>query len=954
MRKNYFLLSLLLALVWCFCLSTAGAAESPAFNLNAKLVSDPKVKLGKLKNGITYYIRANKKPEKRAELRLVVNAGSILERDDEQGLAHFLEHMAFNGTTHFPGQQLINYLESIGMRVGPEVNAYTGFDQTVYMLELPTDNMQDLDKALTIIADWANGIILEDKDIDKERGIIFEEWRSGRGASARIRDQQYPVIFQGSLYGKRLPMGKMDVIKSSPHQKLRDFYKRWYRPDLMAVMAVGDFDKNIIEEKIRQHLENIPVTPDPTRREAARVPDHKETLFALATDPEATGTNVSIIFKRDPENVVTVSDFREKLVEHLYSMLINQRLYEVTKQPQPPFLHGYCSKSRFVREKDCYIVGAAVKDNGILPGLEALMTEIARVRKYGFAQSELERQKKELLRSLEQTCQEQNKTESSDFISQLVSNFVHGDPIASADHKLDIAREYLPGITLNELNQLPGKFITESNRVITVSAPKKANITLPTQGEFLKILAEVKNETVTPYDDKVPNQPLLRQNPKSGRVTDEKTIKSIGVTEWTLSNGVRVVLKPTDFQNSEILLGSFSPGGNSLADQPDYPSALFATSVISESGLNTFSKIELEKLLAGKLVNVSPWIGELDEGLSGQCSPQDMETMFQLVYLYFTAPRTDNAAFDSLRNRLSEILKNRNTSPETAFRDELQLTLGQNHYRSQPLTEEFLKKVDMLRAFSIYRDRFADAGDFTFVLVGNFDIQNIRPLIEQYLGGLPVGGRIESWKDTGVRHPRGIVKKQVTRGLEPKSLVQICFIGPFEWTQPNRYHLKSLADLFRIKMRECLRVDKGECYGVGISSSYSRHPIPEYMFNISFACAPEKVDEITQLIFEQISLLKTAPTDADYVSKIKEMQLRQMETEMKENNFWLDTLTWYYNFKENPEDILKYKGRIQALSTQDLQNAARKYLDNENYVRVALYPESQDGKGKESLGAGPT
>ncbi|MFH1146265.1 MAG: insulinase family protein [Pseudomonadota bacterium] len=908
------------------------------------LESDPQVRTGKLQNGLTYYIRTNKKPEKRAELRLVVNVGSVLEEDDEQGLAHFVEHMAFAGTKNFPKHELVNYLESIGMRFGPELNGYTGFDQTVYMLEVPTDNLAVLEKAFLILEDWAHRISFNEAQIDKERGVILEEWRSGRGAQARMRDQQLPVIFQGSRYAHRPPIGQTDIIKSFPYQKLRDFYKRWYRPDLMSIVAVGDFDQTAVEQMISGHLSDIARPGDVPARDIIPVPDHGGTLFAPATDPEATATSVSVLFKKEPAPTSSIQNYKTRLVEHLYDMLLNQRLYELSRRPDPPFIYGYSTRTDLVRSKEAYMIGAVVKDNGVEEGLEAVLTEISRIKKYGFNKSELDRQKEEFQRGLEQACKEKDKTESSVFVSPCINHYLNGDPILSIEYRYNLAKQLLPAVTLDEVNAVVNRTITENNRVITLNAPEKQGFTVPGKDELIALFAKVEGKDVVAYKDKIAGRALIEAPPQAGRILADKRIESLGLTEWTLSNGIRVVLKPTDFQNEEILLGSFSPGGSSLIDKPDYPSAIFAISAITESGLNVFDKIELEKMLAGKLVNVSPWIGELNEGISGSCTPQDLETMFQLVYLYFTAPRMDEPAFGSFRQRLSQVLRHRDTSPETAFRDTVQLTLGQNHYRSEPLTEGFLGKVDLSKAFEIYRNRFADASDFTFILVGNFDVESLRPTVEEYLGGLPVVWRKEQGKDTGMDYPRGIVEKQVFKGLEPKSLVQLAFTGPFEWTSMDRYRLRSLTDLLRIKMRQSLREDKGECYGVGISSAPSRDPRPSYIFNVGFACAPERVEEMTQLVFKEVEGIKNNGVPAGDIEKIKEMQTRELETRMKENDFWLEVLSHSYRFQENPEDILEYDQKIRSLKAEDIKSAALKYLDEKNYVRVVLYPEADRNK----------
>ena len=908
-------------------------------DLNQTLPLDSKIVTGKLPNGLTYYIRANKKPERRAELRLAVNAGSVLESDHQKGLAHFTEHMAFNGTRDFQKQQLVDYIESIGMRFGPDVNAYTSFDETVYMLQVPTDTPSIVEKGIDILENWAHLVTFDDSEIDKERGVIVEEWRLGRGADARMRDRQLPIIFKDSRYADRLPIGDRTTIETFNHDTLRAFYRDWYRPDLMAVIAVGDFDKDTMEALIRRHFSSLTAPAAERPRIAYPVPDVPGTLYAIATDPEATASNVAVYFKHAVPPYATVADYRQRIVEALYNGMIGARLYELTQQSDPPFLYATSFNGQFVRTKDFYYLGAAVKENGIQRGMDAILTEAMRVRKYGFTQSELDRMKQNMLRGIEQQFQEREKSESAPYAAEYIRLFLQGEPSPGIAYEYELYKTLMPGITLDEVNRLPAEWITGGNRVVTVSAPEKAGLSIPTADDLGHVIAAVDSQSVTPYVDRTSEQPLVPEAPKPGSITSHTENPALGTTEWVLANGVRVVLKPTDFKNDEVLFTAFNPGGTSLAGDSDYLSASMATSIVTQGGVGNFDQIALQKKLAGKLVNVSPTLNELYEGFWGGASPQDLPTMFQLIYLYATAPRMDSTAFLSLRTRLKAYLENRSARPESALEDTFQVTMAQHHLRARPFTMNLLNTIDLGKALAFYRQRFSDANGFTFIFVGSFTPKEIEPLVLTYLGGLPSGHRQEAWADVGMRYPRGKIEKTVRKGIEPKSQVRIAFSGPFEWTPESRYAISSLASLLRIKLREQLREEKGGTYGVGASANPRHYPAPQYTFSISFGCAPDRAEELIHVVNEQIDSVQQFPPQESYVQKVKEMQLREREVELKQNRPWLNWLEFALSNKVDPERFLHLQKLVETLTPALLQKAAQKYLDQRNVVRVVLYPQ---------------
>lgn len=947
MKKLFFPIIFFIAITFIGCASTQSdkakenTIETEQYPLEETLPVGPDVEKGQFDNGITYYIRKNHKPENRAELRLVVNAGSILENDKQQGLAHFTEHMAFNGTKHFEKQELVDYLESIGMRFGPDINAYTSFDQTVYMLQLPTDSTDVMEKGFQVLEDWAHLLSFDYEEIDKERGVVKEEWRLGRGADARMREEQYPVLFQGSRYAERLPIGKKAVIDTFDYSILTDFYNDWYRPDLMAVIAVGDFDTHHIKSLLTGHFAGMSPKPDATERTLYPVPDHEETLFAIASDPEATRSSVSIYFKRKPDPDKIVADYRKSIVEALYHNMFNQRLSELTQQADPPFIYGYSGAGQFVRTKAFYYLSAMVQDNGIPRGIEALLTEAERVKKYGFTPGEFQRQKKSIMRSKEKAYKERNKTESRRYASEYIRNYLYEEPIAGIEYEFEVYKQYVPTIQLEEVNRLAANLITEGNRVIMADSPEKEGLTVPSDADLQAVIDSVDSKQISAYVDDVKDQPLMSKAPDPSPIVSDTSFAELGISKWTLGNGINVLVKPTDFKNDEVRFTAFSYGGTSHVPDSNLVAAETATNVVEQGGLGDFSQIQLQKLLSDKVVNVSPYIGELSEGISGSASPQDLQTLFELIHLYFTSPRRDSTAFQSFKTRMKGVYANRSARPETAFRDTLTATLTQYHPRYEPWSLETLDAMDLGKSMRIYKERFADAGDFTFVFVGNFAPDTLKSYVERYIGCLPDVPGEEMWRDVTYTYPSDVIEKTVRKGMEPKSLTSIAFTGEFVWNRENRYIANALTDYLRIKFRERIREDLGGTYGVRVNSRFPHWPKERYKIEISFGADPERVQNLSEQIFAEIDSLKEFGVGEEYLQKIKEIDLRNHETNLKENRYWLNQIEFAMFHHTDPMNILTYTDMVKNLTAKDIQNAAQKYLNTDDYVQVTLYPEKQ-------------
>jgi zinc protease len=937
MRLKVFSLAALMALA-----ATSAAQTTP---LATRLPIDPKVRIGTLSNGLRYYIRQNTRPEKRAELRLVVNAGSILETPDKLGLAHFVEHTAFNGTKHFAKNDLIKYLESIGVRFGADLNAYTSFDETVYILPIPTDTARIVDQAFTILEDWAHGQVFDPAEVTNERGVVREEWRGRKGAGDRMMQQWLPVAFKGSRYAERLPIGTEASIMSATPEKLRTFYSTWYRPNLMAVIAVGDFDPDVIESKIKSHFSGLKNPANEQKRTLYDVPGNKEPLVAIASDKEATSSSVNLIYKLPADSVNTVADYRQLLMERLYLTMLNSRFSEIAEKPDAPFLAAGSSKDNFfARTTEGFTLAANVKDGGIERATEALLTEARRVDQFGFLQSELDRVKTNVLRSYERSFAEREKTQSEQFVEEYIGNFLQGESIPGIEYEYKLAQELLPTITLADVNSLAKRWITDENRVIIAQSPVKEGVPQPTKEGLLAAFDKASKATLAAWTENVSSENLIEKAPAAGRIVASKPISSIGAVEWKLSNGARVIVKPTDFKADEILFSAYSPGGSSLAPDPDFMSAAFASQIMQLGGLGNLNRIDLGKKLAGKAASVQPTIGETTEGFQGRSSPKDVETMFQLAYLQFTAPRLDTVVFTTFRGQAATILANRALSPEAAFQDTIQVTLAQHAYRARPLTPKVFDEVNPQKALAFYKDRYADASDFTFVLVGNVDTAAIKPLVETYLASLPNAGRKEKARDTGVKTPKGVIERTLRRGTEPKASTRLVFTGECNYAPEDRFILRALTTLMQTRLNETLREKLGGTYSPSVGGSCQREPRQEYAVTVAFGSSPENVEVLSKATLALIDSLKAQPVSQADVDKVKEEILRSREVEVKTNAYWLGNIGARDQAGEDLGGLgPAYDEMVKKLTPAKIQQAARKYFNTANYARFVLLPETSAG-----------
>lgn len=949
MHRTRFVAALSLVLAF----ASAAVAQTPAprpaqqaapiveaLPLAAGLPVDPAVTIGTLPNGLTYYLRANERPASRASLRLVVKAGSIDEADDQRGLAHVLEHMAFNGSAHFKPGVLVSYLESIGARFGPHVNAYTSFDETVYMLEVPTDKPGLTDQGFTALADFAHGLTLDPTEIDKERGVVIEEWRGRRGVGARVQDIQQKVLFQGSRYAERMPIGTVENLQSFTPERLRAFYQQWYRPDRMAVIVVGDIQPDEALRQIREHFGPIPAAGDRAARPTYPIPPHAETLVSVVADPEAQGSNATLVFKNPARTTTTVADYRRDLVESLVSQMFNARLSEIARRPDAPFLAAGADQETLGRTVEAYMLSARTADGGIDRGLAAVVAEARRVDAFGFTAPELDRAARETLASYEQAYNERDKTESAAYAAEYVRNFLEAEPIPGIAVEYQFARRFVPSVTVDDVNGVIRAFIHDDNRVVLAVSPEKAGVTPPTEAGLRAAIGAAATAALEPWKDEITGKTLLARKPAPGRVVASRTIDELGVSVLTLSNGVEVWLKPTDFKNDEIVIASYAPGGTSLAAPEQFTEASLATALVGQSGVGGFTPVELNKLLAGEIAGAQPSIGLSTAGISGGATPKDFETALQLVYLGFTAPNDTEPGMALLSRRLQAVLANQAQSPGFVFGDKVREVNLSGHYTSRSLRVEDVPSLRRDRMIRFYRERFANAADFTFFIVGTIDPATVTPLIEQYLGALPsTGKKTSAVKQLGIQFPARIERVEVKKGQEPRSQTVVTFFADTKNDEHEGHRARTATAILEVRLRDLLREELGGTYSVSVDASNLQPQQGYGTISVSFGSSPENQEKLTTAVLETVKKLRDEGPTAEELKKAQEQERRSIETAQKQNAYWVQSLQTVHMLGWDPLGIARRTARVETLTVANVHAAARAYLPLDRYTVVTLKPE---------------
>jgi zinc protease len=917
------------------------AAAVAAQDLKAALPRDAAIRAGTLANGLTYLIRNNPRPEDRVLLRLAVKAGSIDEADDQRGLAHVLEHMAFNGSTHFKTGELITYLESIGAEFGPHVNAYTSFDETVYMIDVPTERAGVLERGFEAISDFASGITLDPAEIDRERGVVIEEWRGRLGAGTRMQEPQLKAIFGASRYVDRLPIGTPEILKSFPAQRLRDFYSDYYRADRMAVIVVGDVSPDDAEALVRKHFGAMPSRP-PLDRPLHLILPHRDTRYVTVSDREAQATSASIMYKRPMQELRTLGDYRTSIVRGLAFQMMNARLGEIARGANAPFLGASVGDDTVGRTVEAFTASVRTRDGALPQGLSALMSELARLKQFGFGEAELDRAKRNTLSSYEQSFNERDKLQSGPLASELVRHFLVNEAAPGIEVEVDLVRKFLPTITAAEVAAAARALIRDDNTVVLASAPEKEGLAPITQPALADAVRAGNAAAVTPWKDETGTRELMTATPTPGSVRARREIPEVGVTVLTLSNGVEVWLKPTDFRNDQIVFTSYAKGGLSTAPAADYFNASLSGSLVGLAGIGGHNPTDIGKLLAGKVANASAYFSSTTHGMSGSAAPRDLETSLQLAYLQFTAPNADTAAaFDLMKRRLEANLANQGTSPGAAFSERVRRVNTSDHYTARPLRLEDVPSLDPARMLTFYKEKFANAADFTFFFVGTFTTDQITPLIEKYIASLPSKGKPTStFGDMRLAFPRANVREPVYKGQEPRSQTVISFFADTKLDEIETHRLTSATTILEVRLRDILREKLGGTYSVGVGYS-NTSPMPGYgTVSVQYGSSPENVESLQQAVMAEVDRLRREGPSAADVAAITQQEKNGLQESMRQNGYWLNSFQSLHILGRDPRRILQRAERADSLTVENIHEMFKKYFPADRNTIVTLLPEA--------------
>lgn len=901
---------------------------------------DKDVRIGKLDNGLTYYIRKNSLPANRADFYIAQKVGSIQEEENQRGLAHFLEHMCFNGTTHFPGDALKQYLERIGVKFGENLNAYTSIDETVYNISnVPVTTPGAIDSCLLILHDWSNDLTLDPKEIDKERGVINEEWRTRMSATQRFQEKMLPIMFEGTKYAHCFPIGTMDVIMNFKAQTLRDYYEKWYRPDLQGIVVVGDIDLDAIEAQIKKMFSDIPAQPNAVKREYYPVNDNKEPIVLIHQDKEQPNIQ-AIIFNKHEATPDDQKDNMGYLVQNyatnLITKMLNARLNELAQTAIPPYIYAGSYDGNFfvAKTKDAFTGIVVCKEDAIENGIITLLRETERARQFGFTETEYNRARAEYLRQLESAYNERDKRKNEEYVNEYVRHFLDNEPIPGIENEYTIINQIAPAIPVTVLNQIMQELITDSNQVVAILAPQKEGLKMPTEDDIKQILKDIKAEKLAAYVDKVSDEPLMKEAPKGGKIVSEKTDDLFDATLLTLSNGVKVIIKKTDFKADEIRMKGVSLGGSSLFPTSEIIN-INGLDAVGVGGLGNFSAVDLEKVLAGKKASVSYGIGDKTEAVNGSCSPKDFETMMQLTYLTFTAPRRDNDAFASYKSRNKAALQNMEMNPQVAFSDSVQAGMYMNHPRKVRVKADMIDQMDYDKILSMYNDRFKDASDFTFIFVGNVDVEQMKPLIQEYLGSLPTTNRKESFTDNKIEMRQGVYKNEFIRKQETtKASNFVLLSGNCKYDLKNNILLDMTSQILDLVYTAKVREDEGGTYGVYVGNQLIKYPKEKAIIQIIFDTAPEKREKLMKIIFAELeNITKIGPSEVD-LNKVKEFMLKKHTENLKENRYWLNSIDEYLFTGMNP--IKDFAQVVSSITIKDIQKFADDLFKQKNEIEVSM------------------
>ena len=933
----------LLAVAFVLC---AGFQQAVAQQMQfPPLPVDKNVRIGQLDNGLTYYIRHNKLPENRAEFYIAQKVGSILEEPQQRGLAHFLEHMAFNGTKNFPGDDkglgVIPWCETVGIKFGTNLNAYTSIDETVYNISnAPIDRTGVLDSCLLILHDWSNYILLKDDEIDKERGVIREEWRSRNSGMLRVYTDLLPTIYQGDKYADCMPIGSIDVINNFPYKDIRDYYHKWYRPDLQGIVIVGDIDVDTVEAKLKAVFADVQKPVNPAERTYYPVTDNKEPIVAIGTDKEVDDPSIEIYFKQDatPDSEKNnVGYLASQYMTSMISSMLNARLSELVQSANPPFTRAssYYSDFFVAKTKEAFALSASSKADGIETALKTLLQETERARRFGFTESEYARARANYLQSLESAYNEREKTKHGSYVREYVQNFLNGEPIPGIEAEYAMMNQLAPNIPLQAMNMVMQQLVPDSNQIVIIAGPAKESLKYPTKEEVINLLKGMKDLDLQAYVDKVSDEPLMKEAPKGGKIISEKEGDIYGSTKLVLSNGVTVYVKKTDFKADEIRMKGTSLGGKSIFPDKDALNFAVMDNVIAVGGLGNFSQVDLTKVLAGKKVSVNAGLGATTENVFGTCSPKDFETMMQLTYLTFTAPRKDAEAFESFKNRMKAQLESAQANPLSSINDSLQKAMYNNHPRVVMMKPEMVDQIDYDRILEMYNDRFKDASDFTFYFVGNIDLETAKPLSAEYLGALPAINRKETFKDTKMSIRKGVYKNEYAKEQQtPTATIVFLYSGKAPYTLKNDILLSFATQVLDMVYTEEVREKEGGTYGVNCFGDLQKYPKEQLLLQIVFQTDPAKKDKLAGIVVDELKKLAAEGPSDVHLQKVKEYMLKKYADNQKENGYWMNNLNDYFYYGMDMTE--GYTDIVNSITAKDIQKFVSDLLKQGNEIEVTM------------------
>ena len=903
---------------------------------------DSSVRIGKLENGMTYFIRHNQEPKERVSFYIIQNVGALLEEDDQNGLAHFLEHMAFNGTKHFPGKGIINYLEKNGIAFGRNINAYTSFNETVYNLsEVPSTNPGLLDSCLLVLNDWSNYLLLSDEEIDAERGVIAEEWRTRRDANFRMRSIYFPVLLKDSKFAVRDVIGDLEVINNFDPESLRKFYHDWYRTDLQAIAIVGDIDVDEMEAKVIERFSKIPAVENPKPRPFFEIPEHEETRFVLATDKEATNSSIYIYMKRKgtQPSEKNLGYLRESYINSLFNRMMNDRISELLQKGEPPFINGGIALSGFLRGYESAYISINANPDEQDKGLRAILTETERMLRYGFAESELERAKTNLLMSMESAYKQRDKISNDRFVYKIQSHFLTGEPLTDPEFDWEFGQKVLQTISVEDVSKKGKEWFVPVNRVIVINGPEDGVEHL-TKEEVFSILEEVKKSEIDPYEDAGEEASLIREELKGAKIVSTRKLEEFDAVEWKLSNNATVIFKHADFEKDNVSVRAFSPGGSSLFDTDELASAMLLSEFISSFGLGEFDAIALKKVLTGKNAGISTRVDLLSESITGSGTPKDFEIMMQLLYLQFSEPRFDEEAYNALKSRYIAYLANMANNPQKIMGDTLNLIANNYHERIKLLTADVFDEISFEKMKKLFNERFMDAGDFTFILVGNIEEELAREMVVKYIGSMEDDPRNENWVDNQIRGPKGKVEKQIEIPLETeKATVVVSFKKEMPYNPESNIKLSVLKEILQLRYTEEIREKEGGTYGVSVGASSRHFPYERKAIQMNFDADPEKADHLKSLIYTEIDkIVENGPTSEDLEKVVLNFK-KEREESKAHNSYWSRTIYSYYFHGINFDAPENFDEVLDNLSAKDMHKFAKKFFKKADIIDVVFIPK---------------